>query len=379
MASYNAPYGIALAASREAKLYGIKTGTRISDAKKMYPNLIVVEPDSDKYRFVHLALRKLLEIYTPSVIPKSIDEFVLDLSQSPIVDKSSFDIALEIKKRIKQEIGEWITVSIGVGPSRFLAKTGAGIKKPDGLDEINYKNYESIYKNMPIGDLCGIGFRSEPRLRVYGLNTAWDLYATPLPKLKYIFRSIHAYYWYRKLRGWPVEDIWTTRKSIGNSYVMPACQHLSAGMAGRPNNILPVLAKLVDKTAHRMRKAGYGALGVGVHARFEDHTYWVESHKFRESFFATSDIYTAAKNLLMSVDSPSPIRKIGVTCFNLVPLTGLQLELFSDTERKHNLAQAMDTIKKRWGTYTITSARMIATQKYVPDRIAFGLPAMPEA
>lgn len=364
VASYNAPYGCTLAASKEAKLLGIKTGTRIFEAKKVYPNLIVIEPDSDKYRFVHKALKNLLLEYTPYVIPKSIDEFVLDLSQSHL-KVIPFEIAKNIKERIFKEIGDWITVSIGIGPSRFLAKTAAGVKKPDGLEQINIKNFEYMYKNIPIGDLCGIGPKTTPKLKLYGLNSAWDLYTTPLLKLESIFRSVFAYYWYRKIRGWDISDISSYRKSIGNSYVLPAC-------AVRPETVLPILAKLVDKTAYRMRKEGYATKGIGVHARLEDYSHWQEGHLLTNRLFATSDIYKIARDLLLSFAFHAPIRKIGVVCFDLVPFTQLQLSVLENIEQKKQVMDAMDIIKKRWGTYAISSARMISTQDYVPDRIAFG-------
>lgn len=367
VASYRASYGCVLAASREAKLFGIKTGTRIWEAKKLCSDIVVVEPDAPKYRFVHSQLQKLLSGYSSYVISKSIDEFVVDLTDSPVFPQvSAFDIASDIKQRIKAEIGEWITVSIGVGPSRFLAKTGAGIKKPDGLDEINCTNYESIYKSLAVGKLCGIGVRTEPKLKKMGLNTVWDIYTTPLWKLTMIFESVWGYYWYRKLRGWDTHDLAPSeRKSVGNSFVMPKTYT-------NPFGVLPVLSKLVDKMSHRLRKAGYATRGIAVGVRFDNFNHWYQSRTFDSTFFATSDIYKAAYSLFMQVPRQHAIRKIAVTCFDLVPLDALQLQLFDNTSRKRAVARAMDTIKKRWGTYAITSARMIATEKYVPDRIAFG-------
>ena len=366
VASHNASYGTTLAASREAKILGIKTGTRIGKAKIICPNLIVVEPDAPKYRFVHLKLKDLLSVYTPEFSPKSIDEFALDLLQSPFISKTStFEIALDIKKRIKDEIGEWITVSIGIAPSRFLAKTAAGIRKPDGLDEINKDNYEKVYKKIPVGDLCGIGFASEPKLRSRGINTAWDLYKMSVWKLNIIFQSIHSLYWYRRLRGWDTREISPERKSFGNSFVMPRS-------FANPAETRPVLAKLVDKMAHRLRNAGFAACGIGVGVRFENNKHWSERRLFSQPLSLTSDIYSAAYKLLLRVPRGYPIRKVGVYCFSLIPSNSLQLKLFEDARAKQALSQALDGIKERWGIYTITSGRMIATEKYVPDRIAFG-------
>src|SRR3989344_3534104 len=141
VAAYTTPSGCILAPSIEAKHYGIKTGMRVKDGKLLYPGLIVLPPDPWKYRSVHLKLRKLISDYTADFNPKSIDEFVLNLEGYPCLVASSMQqVAREIKIRIKKEIGDWLTVSIGISPNRFLAKLASGIHKPDGLDEINKDN-----------------------------------------------------------------------------------------------------------------------------------------------------------------------------------------------------------------------------------------------
>src|SRR3989344_9426821 len=138
VAAYTTANGCILAPSIEAKKYGVRTGMRVKDGKILCPSLIILASDPWKYRNVHLALRKLLSQYTSDLYPKSIDEFVLNLEGFPsLVASSMQQVASEIKQRIKTEIGEWLTVSIGIAPNRFLAKLASGLHKPDGLDEIN--------------------------------------------------------------------------------------------------------------------------------------------------------------------------------------------------------------------------------------------------
>jgi len=115
VAAYTTPSGCILAPSIEAKKYGIKTGMRVKDGKLLYPDLIILPPDPWKYRHVHLQLRRLLENYTDRIVPKSIDEFVLDLEGYPAFTKGMMEIAREIKSRIKIEIGDWLTISVGIG------------------------------------------------------------------------------------------------------------------------------------------------------------------------------------------------------------------------------------------------------------------------
>ena len=106
VAAYDSPKGCILAASIEAKCLGIKVGLRVKEGKVLCPGLIIRTPDTDKYRAVHLALKSLLSNYTPRVVPKSIDEFVLDFSGTPAFQRGMFTVGQEIKTRIKKEIGD---------------------------------------------------------------------------------------------------------------------------------------------------------------------------------------------------------------------------------------------------------------------------------
>lgn len=172
VAAFTTDRGCILAASVEAKRLGIKTGMRVMDGKKIYSKLVVLPPDPWKYRDVHLKLKKIVSDYTNDFSPKSIDEFVLNLKDySTLKEQPLKLIAREIKQRIKSEIGEWITVSIGISTNRYLAKVAAGLTKPDGLDEINMNNFLDIYSKMKLTDLTGIKTGNAARL-----SSFWDLF-----------------------------------------------------------------------------------------------------------------------------------------------------------------------------------------------------------
>lgn len=212
VAAYDTPNGCILAASIEAKRLGIKVGLRVKEGRLLCPGLIVRSPDSDKYRAVHLALKKLLSEYTPKLTPKSIDEFVLDFSGTPAFQRGMFVVGREIKDRIKSEIGDYLTVSIGLGPNRFLAKTASNLHKPDGLDEINKENFIKIYKSLGLMDLNGIDRQNTIRLNTVGIYTVMDFFNADIPLLHCAFKSILGYYWFLRLRGWEIDDVdWDTK------------------------------------------------------------------------------------------------------------------------------------------------------------------------
>ncbi len=365
VAAYNSPNGCVLAASIEAKKFGIKTGMRVKDAKMLYPKTIVRTPDPWKYRKVHLSLRKLFASYTHKFSPKSIDEFVLDLSDYLIVHKASpWDVGYEIKKRIKAEIGDWLTVSSGIAPNRYLAKIAAGIHKPDGLDEINKDNYLKVYGNLKLQDLTGIKMANSFRLQRMHINTVVDFYNASVQDLKAAFNSIIGYYWYLRLRGWEIDSVPFSRKSYGNSYSLPA-------PLVSVEELSPVLCKLVEKMGGRLRKAGYKARGVHLVVSYRDGKYWHKGEAVSREIFDSREFFREFYRLLLK--SPrAPVRLLAVSCFNLIKNSSDQLTLFDDLGKRKRVVAAQDKINTRWGEYILTSARMVDTGKFVPDRIAFG-------
>jgi len=363
VAAYTTPSGCIVAPSIEAKRYGIKTGMRVKDGKVLYPDLIILPPDPWKYRNVHLALRKLLADYTYDVTPKSIDEFVLDFrnfSGSPMHEK-----ARDIKRRIREEIGEWLTVSIGIAPNRFLAKLASSLHKPDGLDEINKDNFLNCYSKLKLTDLPYIKNRNAIRLNNMGIYTVTDFYQAPLWKLKAAFESINGYYWFMRIRGWEIDNVVFGRRSYGNSYALPKA-------LSTPEELSPILSKLVTKMSARLRRAGYKARGIHLAISYRDGSFWHKGVTLESVIFDTRDIYKKAFKILHGFSQVKPVRDIAVSCFNLIKSSETQLELFEDVVKKEKLVSSIDKINERWGDFIITPARMIAVSDAVPDRIAFG-------
>lgn len=369
VAAYNSPNGCILAPSVDAKKYGIKTGMRVKDARLLYHDLIVLEPDPSKYRYIHRQLKDLLSDYTEYLEPKSIDEFVLDFrghvrfNNTPLLD-----VGREIKERIKSEIGDCLTVSIGISTNRFLAKTASNLHKPDGLDEINHTNYLEIYKNLGLRDLCGIDKANSHRLNSVGVYNVLDLYNAHYKNLCQAFESKVGYYWYLRLRGFEIDDnLWST-KTIGHSYSLPKPFKTIEELA-------PIIQKLVEKVARRLRKQGFLAKGVHLGVYYRNGSFWHKGKSCKESLFESTDVFKKVIYLLRqspTYSNPTPIRNIYITSFNLQPKNNIQLELFNDLQTKVKLTAAFDKIAEKYGEFSVVPANMLPAKDYVPDRIAFG-------
>jgi DNA polymerase-4 len=366
VAAYTTPSGCIVAPSIEAKKYGLKVGMKVREGRVLCPNLIVLPPDPWKYRNVHLALRKILQDYTNNFNPKSIDEFVLNLEGYPkLVASSMQQVAREIKIRIKREIGEWLTVSIGIAPNRFLAKTASNLHKPDGIDEINKDNFLDVYSRLELTNLWGIKERNATRLNSMGIDSVLDFYKAELWRLKAAFNSITGYYWYLRLRGWEIDDVQFGRRSYGNSYALPKSLTTS-------KELRPILCKLVEKTGARLRRAGYKARGVHVGLVYRDWSFWHKGKTFPKVLFDSRGIFKKAFEMLSQSPGKKPVRELSVACFNLVESNSTQLELFDNILKREGLVKAVDKINNCWGDFVIAPARMLSAKEAVPDRIAFG-------
>jgi len=362
VAAYAKDYGAILAPSIEAKLYGIKTGMTVAEARKLCPFLVVRETDPPKYRLIHKKFAILLQEYSPHVISKSIDEFALYLPR--VYNHQELgSLAREIKSRIKSEIGDWLRVSIGVSTNQILAKLASGLHKPDGFDIIDKDNFQEIFSSLTLQDFCGINIRNEARLHRAGVFTALDFYRAPQQKLKVAFESVLAKYWYIRLRGYEIDDISLSRRSYGQSYVLP---HPMIEDEWRP-----ILAKLIDKGTRRMRTEGYKARGVSLALRFGDRSDWHISKKGNELLQSPADIYTRALYLYQANSPRKLVKKISFSCFALEKDLG-QLSCLRDLVKDDLITKAVDRVNNKWGDYTLTYGSFIGSHGHVRDAISFG-------
>jgi DNA polymerase-4 len=389
--AYTRDSGILLAASYDAKAMGIKLGTSVREAREICPGIIILMPDPPKYREAHRRFREVLTAYTDQVVAKSIDEFVVDFHGSPAIQagRSMEAIGYKIKERIKESLGEYVTVNVGIGTNRFLAKLAAGLHKPDGLDVITPDNILEIYKTIPLTDLPGINRRFKARLQAAGIGTPYDMYQASGNYLRdFVFFSKLGHAWHQRLRGWEVDAVEWGRKSIGHQY---ALEHKTTDR----EEIKRILMKLCEKTGRRLRRHGYTAGGVQRAIRYVKssggkpsngpsgrggYPFWHQSHKTNHPLYATQEIYRAAEHLLNGVRFMDKVSQISVGVFNLDTDTSQQIGLFDNgigdgkggREQLAALARAADNANDRYGEFTVVPAIMADMNKTILDRIAFG-------
>jgi DNA polymerase-4 len=353
-------------ASYEAKALGVKMGMKFRDAKRLVPDLIGLESDPGKYRYVYHRLLDIMREYSAHVTMKSIDEGVIDFSQttSEIANRDLLEIAFEIKQRLKSEIGIWMRCNIGISTNRFLAKTAASLNKPDGLDVITHSNIRHVFSSLKLVDLTGIASQNQKKLNAVGISTPLELLDASEDVLeKVVFKSIVGRQWHQRLRGWEVDDLDSEVQRVGRQYVLERFDL-------RQEEILQRLHHLAESVGSRMRRQNRSARGVYVYAKSES-GYWHSSRVTQLPFFSDKTIFLLASDLFRL--APSGIREIGMHCYKLQPIEDTKVSLFQDEiMRERAIVSAVDGINATYGDRTIHSANTLGTGMYINQKIPFG-------
>lgn len=354
-------------ASYEAKAKGVKVGMKLKEARLLCPDIVALESDPSKYRYVYHKLLDIMRDYSAHVTMKSIDEGIIDFHDaSPdITNRDLVEIGYEIKQRLKDEIGVWMRCNIGIATNRFLAKTAASLHKPDGLDVITSHNIRQVLGELKLTDLTGIASRNEHRLKSVGINTPLQfLDADAVTLRKVVFKSIVGEWWYKRLRGFEVDDIETKMGRVGRQYVLERFDLTHDEITKR-------LHHLCESVGSRMRSRGVSARGVYVYAKTARHQYWHSSSLSPLPFFSDQAIYAQAVQLFQT--APSGVKEIGVHCYELMASESSQLSLFADDiTRERQVTMAIDEINTRFGERTIHSADTLGTGIYVSTKVPFG-------
>lgn len=348
-----------IAASKEAKKLGIKTGTTVWEAKALCPKIILVSADFDKYFSVTQKFIEICSHYSPDLEVFSIDELFLDVTQTKDLFGGTLRVCQKIKENIKKEIGEHITCSIGISYNRLLAKLSSGVKKPDGIFEITSQNRDEILFKTKLSDICGIGFRIEKRLFEMGITNFKSLREVPLENLEAAlgpYWSVEA-----KRLSFGEDDSILTRigpatagsrmKSVSRTYTL---YQDSTDLV----KIKATLRNLCEEIAFKAREMDMKGRMIGVAVRgggMEDFV-----HKTLKYFLDSGrEIFETVWQLFSQMKWVGSVRFLGVWLGDLKPNQELTLNLFPEKQKEEKLNLAMDQVNKKFGELTLYPAVML--------------------
>jgi DNA polymerase-4 len=341
VAPYTGNTGCIIAASKEAKKLGIKTGFGVGEAKYKCPQIKIIEARPALYMIYHKEIKKVLESISPFCEPLSVDEFLIELSPSEQNYKKSCEIGYRIKQRISYNVGDFLTCSVGVGPNKFLSKMAAESEKPDGLTILKLQNLENFYLFLKdLTDLTGINHQLKKRLNYFGIFSPIEFYNLSQSNLIKIL-SHFGKMWYFRLRGYEVDNFVSKTKTIGHSHVLePEFRDRKSAEN--------VIRKLIFKAGSRLRSKKITASGIYVNVSFVDKTRFSKSKKvasFDDNLSFTKNVF----NILNECSWNSKPILVSAGAFSLsTNYQNHQISIFPEIEKLRKMSESLDRLNDKF-------------------------------
>jgi DNA polymerase IV len=345
--------GVVLAASYEAKAFGIRTAMGGRRARRVCPQAIFVPPRMEAYSEASKAVFRVFEDTTPLVEGLSIDEAFLDVRGLERLSGAPAEIAAKLRRDVRERVG--LPITVGVARTKFLAKVASAVAKPDGLLVVSPDRELEFLHPLPVERLWGVGPVTSERLHRLGISTVGQVAAFPEGALTTILgraagRHLHALAHNRDPR--PVERR-RRRRSIGSQ---------RAGRPGSAAAVDAVLVGLVDRVTRRMRTARRVGRTVVLRLRFDDFSRATRSLTLMQATAESQTILAAARDLVLTarplIDSQG-LTLVGISVSNLEDERFVQLALPFQRPRWLALDLALDEIRDRFGTSAVTRAVLL--------------------
>ena len=306
---HDAERGVVSTASYEARRYGVHSAQSIQVAKRLCPQLIIVEPHFQRYKEVSAQLHEIFHEYTDLIEPISLDEAFLDVTENKKGMSLGVDIAREIKQRIRETTG--LTASAGVSYCKFLAKIASDWRKPDGLTVVHPDKALDFIAQLKVEKIWGVGQKTAERLHRMGVFTGLDLRNMPLSRLTQEFGKIGQvfYDFSRDIDNRPVVSEWE-RKSV-------SCERTFEADISDNAAVTIHLYHTVLELVRRIEKNSFEGRTLTLKVKFLDFQQITRSITVDHTLRTKDDILPLAKQLMAEVEYHShPIRLLGLGVSN---------------------------------------------------------------
>lgn len=384
-------YTGAIAASYEAKAQGVRTGTRVSEARLLCPGLIVAEARPDLYVKVHKQIMAEIERHIPIWKVCSIDECACELTGPDKLEARAIDLARRAQAGIRERVGDCLRSSVGLAPSRFLAKTACGMMKPDGLTVLRADALPGRLLDLPLAKFPGIGPRMCLRLEAAGVTDTAGLWHMSAKQARAVWNSIEGERVWRGLHGLDSEEPpERPRASISHSHVL--------GKAMRtPEGARAVARRLVVKCGARLRRLELTGASLSLHLDMSP----ADGSGRKRRGWETAGLHCAVAPtrdtfvLLRALDGlwrrvepeleAGRLNYVGVGVHHLKPIDAFETDLFErgpdddGNAPSLRLSRALDSLNKRYGKDTVSIGPNAGLPDYIGAKIAFNrIPEMDE-
>jgi DNA polymerase-4 len=347
--------GVVLAASYEAKAYGVRTAMGGAQARRLCPGAVIVKPRMGAYADASKDVYRVFEDTTPLVEGLSIDEAFLDVHGLRRLSGSPTEIAARLRREVRERVD--LPLTVGVARTKFLAKVASGVAKPDGLLVVPPDGELAFLHALPVERLWGVGGVTAEKLHGYGITTVGQVARLAEETLVSMLgrasgRHLHALAHNRDPR--PVQPR-RRRRSVGAQCAL--------GRSRRsPDDVDAILLGLVDRVTRRMRAAGRIGRTVTLRLRFDDFSRATRSRTLKEATAETQTIAEMSRGLFaaaMPLIERQGLTLVGVAVANLQNDRPVQLTLPLDRRSCAALDLAIDEIRNRFGLTSITRAVLL--------------------
>jgi DNA polymerase-4 len=347
--------GVVLAASYEAKAYGVRTPMPGAHARRLCPQAVVVRPRMDAYSEASKALFEVFNDTTPFVEGLSIDEAFLEVGGLRLISGTPTEIAGRLRRDVRERVG--LPVTVGVARTKFLAKVASGVAKPDGLLVVPIEGELEFLHPLPVEALWGVGAVTAAKLRERGVTTVAEVARLSEPALvewlgRATGRQLHALSHNRDPRR---VQVGRRRRSMGT-------QRALGRRRRSPDELDTDLVALVDRLSRRLRAAHRVARTVVLRMRFDDFSRATRSHTLPEATANTETLLAVERGLLataMPMIRRQGITLIGITFTNLSDDRAIQMALPFDGPSASALDASVDTVRDRFGSAAVTRAVLL--------------------
>lgn len=358
-----------IAVSRDAKRLGIKTGTGVLEARQRCPDIALVEARPKFYVEVHQRICAAIQTVLPIEKVESIDELAIRLMGKERQPDAALDLGRRVKHAVRNAVGEYLSCSVGLAPTRLLAKVACELNKPDGLRLLEQRDLPGAIEHLAVTDLPGINTGVRARLHRQGICTTAELYAMSRDTAYRVWGSVQGTRYWMALHGEDPARQETPRKSFGHANVLPP-------ELRTPDGAHAIMTRLLHKAAARLRHHGYAARHLAVMCKFQNAPAWGDQIDLP----TCQDTRTVVEHFerlwrsgpLAHRPHLVPVQ-VGVTLGRLLPQAAVSANLFGDPEHRDDLGRVMDTINQRFGKHVLYLGGMHAVaDRQMPDKIAFG-------
>ncbi|GAB3419732.1 DNA polymerase IV [Niabella aquatica] len=372
---YDGPNAVVIAASKEAKRFGIRTGMQASQCKALCPDFKMVPTRPFLYRRIHVEIMNVLRSYCDgdSVIPKSIDEAVIDLTRYAYIYKDAVALARKIKEDLRNTVGEHITCSIGIAPNVFLAKLATEIQKPDGLIHITPQNVDHYLGKIALTDIPGIARAGERRLNRAGIYTPVDFRNASESLLRKVFGGVTGNYWYYRLHFKEVDLSTTDYKR------MSAMRSLSAQTRSGYETLHAMLVSLCTRLEQRLVKQNVFCRELSFYAAYYSAGEWKTHIKLLHPLQDATEMLHQVKFKMAAYEKLQPLKvlrrdmmSMGLVVGDFIPSEKVQYSLFDSRIQTDRLRKVMYTIKDQYGKNMVRKASETIEPGQMKDAIGFG-------